>query len=596
MMKTAAWVVGLFALAVMPGRAAAPTPVEAALQKAWTRIDARPANQGVRDLFSFALEATAAGWHAERVEVALQLGAELQDRDPASKTRGNFRWYRNQPKPVDLNAVQFCMQQAVLLWRLHRDALTPKARATLEEIFHEAALGVRSQRVAVSYTNIFLMKTWNLVALGEALADPTLVADGARQMDEWMAYTRVNGVREFVSTTYSGIDVECLALLHRFAPTAEIRAQAERGLRLVWLQSAANWFAPAARLGGAHSRDYDYLYGRGALDRHLANWGWRPMKADVLTAFSDLARWVPAEPLPALPLPRTVWQRWGDEPGMTATTYVGREFCLGTAGFAYNSDDKMFTLQFPGDERTVMGNFVLDGRGDPYGRRKEPDRSGHQKALHMMGFIAAAQRDADAIFLCAYDPQQKIARRSPPMTQPLAANFVLPDDVEVWSGEQLLPTTGTVGADLAADQPIFLRKGSVVIALRVLAATDENGRQVTGRYERDGGEWHAARLVWRQSATTTVAGESHLMLQVRGAEGVAPEAFAAWRKEFTASVATGRVEGGVATAEVTTRDGAKVALRADFRSGERTVTPAPPAGEILTVNGRSLLALAGLQL
>jgi len=88
------------------------SPADQELAKSWRKIEAHPADQGVRELFGFALEAAALGWHPERVESALAQAAELQDRDPASKTRGNFRWYRNQPLPRDLNAVEFCMQQA----------------------------------------------------------------------------------------------------------------------------------------------------------------------------------------------------------------------------------------------------------------------------------------------------------------------------------------------------------------------------------------------------------------------------------------------------------------------------------------------------
>jgi hypothetical protein len=590
------WFVAAMLVFVGVAHGVSPAPeVDAALQKAWRRIDARPPNQGVRDLFSFALEATAIGWQPERVETALRLGAELQDRDAASKTRGNFRWYRNQPKPVDLNAVQFCLQQATLLWLRHREALTAGARETLLGILREGATGARNQRVDVSYTNIFLMKTWNLVALGEALDDDGLRAEGARMFDEWLAYTRRNGIHEFLSPTYSGIDVDSLALLHRFAPTADLREKAQRGLRLIWLQSAANWFAPARRLGGAHSRDYDYLNGHGAFDGHLANWGWMPARPAPLPAFAELTRWVPTEPLPPLPLPRTVWQRWGDEPGMEATTYVGREFCLGTSGSSYNSDDKVFTIQFPGGDATVMGYFVLDGRGDPYGRRKEPDRNGHAKALHPQSFISAAQRGAEALFVCSFDPQQRILRRAPAITQLLEANLVVPDDVEVWSGEERLPRDSAAGVELAADRPIFLRKAGVVIGLRVLAATDCRGQPVIGRYERDGREWGAARLVWRQSAGPA-DGEAHVIWQVRGAEGVGPEAFAAWRREFTAAPGSAQVEAGVVSAQSRCADGAELALRADLKSGARKISPASPTEEILTVNGQSLLVQAGLKL
>lgn len=571
------------------------SPAEKELERVWRKIDAHPADQGARELFGFALEAAAAGGHPERVESALVQAAELQDRDPASKTRGNFRWYRNQPKPRDLNAVEFCMQQAVLLWNLHRNALTPAARTTLEELLRQGIAGMRSQKVDVSYTNIFLMKTWNCVAIGEALGDTELAALGTRLLDEWLAYTRANGIHEFLSPTYSGVDCDSLALLNRFAGSPDVRQKAATALRLIQAQSAANWFAPAQRLGGAHSRDYDYLTGHGAFDSHLADWGWLQRKEPVLHEFADLVRWVPETPSAPLPVPRFVWQRWGDTPGACAATYVGRNFCLGSAGAAYNSDDKMLTIQFPGDPGTVMGNFVMDGRGDPYGHNKEPDGNGHPKALHLMPFIASVQDGADVLFAASFDPQQKINKRSPAPVHLLAANLVLPAEAEVWSGEArvTVPAGGSVA--LADDRPVFIRVRDVVVALRVLAATDCRGRPVAARYIADGADLHAARIAWGQSEGPAT-GEAHVVFWLRAAENLDDAAFAGLRAGFgrepvTANFGAGRLEASVARAGQP-----PLTLRADLTTGERSVSPMPPGKAVITVNGRSLLEIAGLQL
>lgn len=583
-------------IALLAGaRASGAAPAEQELAKVWRKIEAHPADQGVRELFGFALEAAAVGWHPEQVESALTQAAGLQDRDPASRTRGNFRWYRSQPRPRDLNAVEFCMQQAVLLWNLHRAALTPVARTTLEEILRQSLAGIRSQKVDVSYTNIFLMKTWNCVALGEALDEPEVTALGTRMLDEWLGYTRTNGLHEFLSPTYSGVAADSLALLHRFARSPAVRAKAGNALLLLYAQSAANWFAPAARLGGAHSRDYDYLTGHGVFDSHLADWGWLQRKTPALHEFLDLTRWVPETPLAPLPLPRFVRQRWGDTPGAYAATYLGRGFCLGSAGAAYNSDDKVLTIQFPGGPATVMGNLVVDGRGDPYGHRKEPDGNGHPKALHLMPFIASVQDGADVLFAASFDPLRKINRRNPGPTQQLATNLVLPAEAEVWGGDTRLAPAVDEPAGLAPDRPIFIRVRDVVVAIRVLAATDCAGHVVGARYLNDGAALHAARLCWFQSAGPA-AGEAHVVLWLRAAEGIDDATFGKWCADFGRESAAVEFKGGTLDAKVARTGQAPLILHADLATGERRTSPDSAGPAIITVNGQSLLELADLVL
>jgi hypothetical protein len=585
----------LILVAGLTAAESAGSPTDKELAKAWRKIDAHPADQGVRELFGFALEAAAAGWHPEQVESALAQAAELQDRDPASKTRGNFRWYRNQPVPRDLNAVEFCMQQAVLLWNLHREALTPAARANLADLLRQSIAGMRSQKVDVSYTNIFLMKTWNCVAIGEALGDAELAALGAKMLDDWLAYTRVNGIHEFLSSTYSGVDCDSLALLHRFALSPAMRQKAETALRLLYAQSAANWFAPAQRLGGAHSRDYDYLTGHGAFDAHLADWGWLQRKPAVLHEFTDLTRWVPAATLAPLPLPRFVWQRWGDTPGAYAATYLGKNFCLGSAGAAYNSDDKVLTLQFPGDPGTVMGNLVVDGRGDPYGHRKEPDGNGHPKALHLMPFIASVQDGADVLFAASFDPQLKVNKRNPAPTRQLDTSLVLPAEAEVWSGGTRVHPVESSSAELTAGRPIFIRVRDVVAAVQVLAATDCAGQPVAARYWTDGAAWHAARITWAQ-APGPAAGEAHVVFRMRVAEGLDDGAFAKLRATFGSEPASVDFRAGTLDAKVAREGQAPLMIHADLKTGERRISPTAAGDGIIRVNGRSLLEIAGIEL
>lgn len=104
------------------------------LDKRWNGIAELKPRLGVRDLFAFALEAVANDHHPEHVERALQLAAQMQDRDPKNRTYGNFRWYWGDEKPDDLNAAEFCMQQGVLIWMFYFAAVAPRSKVIAEEV------------------------------------------------------------------------------------------------------------------------------------------------------------------------------------------------------------------------------------------------------------------------------------------------------------------------------------------------------------------------------------------------------------------------------------------------------------------------------
>ncbi|MGB2824516.1 MAG: hypothetical protein WBF17_26305, partial [Phycisphaerae bacterium] len=246
------------------------------LDRSWQSIEAVRPGMGSRDLFGFALDAAAAGYRPDRVARAFELAEKMQDRDEASRTFGNFRWYWRAERPEDLNAVEFCMQKGILIRMLYKDRLNGEGVERLERLIRYSVDGVTRHRVREGYTNIFLMKTWNCIAIGENTGRPDLARQGRQMLDRWLIHTWENGVSEYISPTYYGVDLESLGLIARFARDAGARKGAEAALRLLWSDIAANWFEPCQRLGGAHSRDYDFLTGHGYLDRLLRAAGWLP--------------------------------------------------------------------------------------------------------------------------------------------------------------------------------------------------------------------------------------------------------------------------------------------------------------------------------
>ncbi|MCX7015511.1 MAG: hypothetical protein NTW86_23660, partial [Candidatus Sumerlaeota bacterium] len=137
----------LLAYAAGAAEAASAPTSDQRFEKMQANFDPVKPNTSARDLFRFALEAADAGWRPEVVEKALAAAEDMQDRDPQSSTYGNFRWYMKTPKVVDKNAVEFSMERAALLWKLHKDKLTDGARERLKRLMDLSVEGIRRHKV-----------------------------------------------------------------------------------------------------------------------------------------------------------------------------------------------------------------------------------------------------------------------------------------------------------------------------------------------------------------------------------------------------------------------------------------------------------------
>ena len=88
-------------------------------------------------------------------------------------------------------------------------------------------------------------------------------------LDQWVNYTAVSGIHEFTSPTYTYVQVSALYAGYIYAQRPGARETIGRALDMMWSDTAANYFEPRAALGGAHSRDYDFLLGRGMLEEEM---------------------------------------------------------------------------------------------------------------------------------------------------------------------------------------------------------------------------------------------------------------------------------------------------------------------------------------
>lgn len=549
---------GIFFAGVLFGQSPAPggppVKVNAAIvrqavqegEKTWSKVQKDPTpGLASRELFTYALALCEARVHPERLERLFTVATQMQSRDPAAKGYGNFRWSWSHADVFDFNAVDFCLQAGAILWLRHRDTMPPAARALLKTLLDHGATGLTRHRVPESYTNIALMNAGNLLILGEAIGRTDVAAEGAARLDRIVLHLAEAGVHEYVSPTYYGVDLDDVLLIELLAANERALTQARALREFFWSDIALNWFEPAGKLGGARSRDYDYLRGLGSLDHHLLTNDWiKP--ANNRPSGSIFLAYEPAPLAPTIrrlseKLPRLVTQSWGLDRAQTRVHYIGADVSLSSAGAAYGGRmDLPLTVDLPGPREGVRGYFIPDGRHDPYGKIKIQESQAHAKTLHLQPFWTAAQRRVDALGLTVYR-----AKDVPEGTTTLESHFVLPLDVdEIWvDGQPVRFARGEAGAfPLKSGAALVVRKGTALVGVRVPWARAVSGDEASVALVCDQENFGAMRLtvthhIGKQIAPAAVLPGAAFWVRI-GSGLTTPAAVTTWRNAFAAAVAT----------------------------------------------------------
>jgi hypothetical protein len=571
------------------------------LEQQWQMLNRESGALPIRGLLRFAVEAAGLDWHPERVEAALARARAMQDLAPASRTFGNFKWRGDHAGVLDLNAVEFASQLMGLLHLRYRDRLTPAARQQLEQMMTDAVAGLRSHVVRIEYTNIFVMKAWGLIAIGEALGRPDVADDGYRRFDDWLRHTARHGLGEYGAVTYYGIDLDSLGLIARFAQRDATRASAVTAMRLLWTDAAANWWAAGDRLASANSRSYDYLFGRGYFEAHTwtAGWlrerpelegaGWLGGARENLSTLRDAVAFPPpAEWTEAIraQVPHTVVQRWGAAPEQRAFAWIGRHVSLAAAGASHSNDERTLVANLGDSPAVPQLTLFMDGRGDPFGTKKTVNAANQAKALHLTPFLATVQRGPEVLQLLSVDPTAPDAKPKAGELSCLLTHLTLPARAEVWFGEtRAQPGSPEQPTRVPHGSTISVRLGDAAIAVRFLvAATRDSPAAVEFVEDERGGV--ARRLTVVHSAAAP-KGRATVVAWLRAAEGLDEAAFAAWRRKFSGAPADATWQGGLVKVEVAGENG-PLRIEADVARGERRVLAGGEPDALLSVNGRDL--------
>jgi len=275
----------------------------------------------------------------------------------------------------DGNNVEFCVQYGILIKLLFDDRLSVEARKTLDQIFEYALKGVRNQPIRITYTNIYVMRIWNLAALGQVYKQPSVVEESRKFFDIWLNHIARFGNREYDSPTYCGVDLESLLLIHRLTTDPDLKAKASDALRFFLNDLCSHYNQLGGFLGGAHSRDYNRVFGRDLLEeKYLIPLLGGENKNNHLFHQICLAELqkiglTPQQKELKDHKNRFIVQRWDSLANAYACDFVGNKVSIASSNQAYSPDDKPFVIYLSSPKIPEMPNivYVMEGRGDHYG-------------------------------------------------------------------------------------------------------------------------------------------------------------------------------------------------------------------------------------
>jgi hypothetical protein len=548
---------------------------------------------GVRELFTAALIYCEANVNLDRLPKLFEMAARMQDRDPESRSYGNFRWYWRDETVGDFNAADFTMQTGVLIWLRHRDKLTPAVEAQFRELLEYGSEGCQRHSVGPDYTNISLMNAADLILLGEALGKPDVAKQGYERLDWCVEYTYRYGVHEFDSPTYTEVDISDMELLEAFCTQDRARTQARAMLDLLYTDLACNWFPAASKLGGAQSRTYDYVRGLGGTEAKAIRAGWTAPPANYGIGIYDyLARYTPDPALKTLNqtrFPRLVQQSWGTTRDQFKIHYLLPDITLSTIGASYGGwMDMPLTVDLAAGRNDPRCYFIADGRDDPYG--KAVVGAGiHKKAFHLKPFWAGNQRTVDAVGMAVYTQAALL-----PEATCIVSDFVMPAvGVSFSIGDQKVQFENNPPASYPVPEgtPVFLRKGTTALGIRVLWSRDVAGAPAKMELVNDGNTYGCARLAithFHGDKMPADIGTPAVALWVRIGNGLTDDAaFEAWKKAFTTAQAQVTADAQSASFRVEGVDG-PVAVSAAAPWTKATSYDPAPVRSVLSLDGKEI--------
>lgn len=455
-----------------------------------------------RELSHYTHDLFALGEDPAKAEaMALRAFAE-QKMDSNSPTYGEVPWTTGvHTQQEDKNAIEFtCLPMGAVMTR-YRDRLSPSFVDEITPHLRAALAAIRRHKVPVSYTNIYLMKISNLLLLGETVGDADAVKLGNADLDAWLGYTRRYGIGEYNSPTYAQTQINSASAAYNNTNDAAAKAKLKAVLDYLWADVCSNYYSPAQQVTGASSRDYDFVYGSGPLDRYLYGEGLRDERPtrtlanDLSGPFCDMMEAgyhpdVATLALASLP-ERTFTSAYGPEEGMDRTLYLTPEFAAGSTSRFYGLQDREIGIRFGSTKKLPVVSVFVDPFDMPDGSLKIEGKDGHKKPQHLRTFQATAQDRGTILALYDLAPALAGAERTS-----LAVDVMLPAKAdEVWFEGNRLDLSQSMNLPCTSRSVVIVREGKAALAARLFLLDGVAGYTPTFALKNDTAKGAVVRLV-----------------------------------------------------------------------------------------------------
>ena len=407
------------------------------------------------------------------------------------------------------------------------DSLNTDDRAWFIDTINEALPSLSEWKGAdVSYSNMYFMGMVNSILCGEgnitginATLGHSAAKNGYSLLSDWKSFAAQAGNHEFNSPTYYWVQINAIQLGCMYSTTAA-KEDLCQILDHIWANVAANYFYPTEAMSGPHSRDYDFLFGHGALQVHtyINGLGTHPPVCETDDAHcerttdgqnalvylnalrvrdgSGIGHRVPELilQLSLISPVRIVESKWlgqmkdannqSDRFGDRYNYIVAGRYSIGSASSDYitnthvayypHPQDKLVDIEFALPNMSqllpIPSITIVPGwRDQPYGHFYEPLT---QKPSHLASHPGNVQFQNLLLQTNALNPTEQLDGFNQTVFSNLATNIILPlhnVSLLLIDGKPVkYPTTSTFSMDLAVDNTLTFQVMQTCATIRIL--------------------------------------------------------------------------------------------------------------------------------
>lgn len=464
----------------------------------WAEVFASSDGFDTTTYFDFIIEASAAGWDEEKILWTINKfrSLQIQEGDQLGRVPRTLGPSLNYS---DANNIEFVLQLAVVALAEYYPEWSAETKSAFDDFVDKAIYALwKHDNVASTYSNVYIMHTWNLIALGEyldssrtwggslSLSPSTLAEKGYGALDEFYSNTAFCGIHEHNSPTYIGVMAETVGFLCNYIKNVRALNQALKIREYLSLMICSNYYTPASSDSGAMGRCYYRGGSNGKIDQLARGL----ISGQSMYAYNQLAAWTLSAESKTLnaTYPRLVAYVFGDEKAvyadgdsywqMNAINYVDKYYSVASAGHHYtgNGTEKQLNIMVRTDEHPVNINFAhyMEGRDDPYGFK--PMNSSHVWTCFRDAY-ARSQHNNQFVALQAGNG------RDNPSASNLCSHILIPKTNvdEIWVDDKKI----TDYSSSPEGNTFFIKIDHVVVSIRFLYAFGKDGSARTHQLIED---------------------------------------------------------------------------------------------------------------